>query len=91
MAEHDPGPPPYCPKCGGRQVAVPQGHHQGVCVGCGSHLRPLFSVERQVLPFFQALSDLAVHPPACVKLAEQVRAKIRQEDEMRRAVLSRRA
>ena len=83
----DPGPPPYCPRCGGNKVAAPPNSRQGVCVGCGSHVRLLSSIEGHVLPFLQELSDLAVHPPPLVQLANQVRAKIRQEDELRHAAL----
>lgn len=85
----DPGPPPYCPRCGGRHVGAPQGSSQGVCLTCGSHVRLLHAIEGHPLPFFQELSDLAVHPPACVKLAEQVRAKLRQEQLAREVMAER--
>lgn len=85
----DPGPLPYCPKCGGRQVGVPGGCNQGVCMTCGAHLRPLFTLERQILPFFQELSELAVHPKPCIELAAQVRAKLRQEQQAREVMAER--
>lgn len=90
----DPGPPPYCPKCGSRLVGVPQGSAQGVCMGCGSHLKPVligYDEERKPVigPFLEELSELAVHPKPCIELAQQVRAKIRQEQQAREVMAER--
>lgn len=91
----DPGPPPYCPKCGGRLIAGVQGVNQGVCVTCGVYLKPVLigydENRRPVIgPFLEEISELAVHPKPCIELAQNVRQKIRQEQQAREVMAERR-
>jgi len=72
----DPGPPPYCPVCGGRQVAVPNNQsHYGVCVGCATVVKPEISVGGEIRPFFVRVSELMPLTKDVVQLREKIRAR----------------
>jgi hypothetical protein len=73
----DPGPPPYCPVCGGNKIVAPNRQsHSAVCLGCASIVRPEISVGGEVKPFLFRESELRVHPPEIVQLQKQVLQQI---------------
>lgn len=83
----EPGPPPWCPKCGApaAALAVPRGpgfpnkEAMGVCQGCASILKPEFTRDKEVCPFFFHVSDLrAGTPEPVLHVQRQVRAALRK-------------